>query len=258
MCSQLNNKVMMPGGLDEVLKRQFKLQKNFNSLSKGFWRNTGLCKCRIINTAHLVPSNLFIFPKRKLILKVRCKNWEYIKIRQHNYQSGQKRSFKCASDHRKLAGVSVLKAKMDILRKSWQQHPTRHQLYSHLPPITKTIQARRTRHAGHCWRSKDELISDVLLWTPAYGQAKAGRPARTYIQQLCEDTRCIPEDLPKAMNDREKLRGRIRDIRASGKTWWWWYIVNVRQFTFATCRMRHKVNLLSGVFLLFDWLPYQG
>ena len=67
-----------------------------------------------------------------------------------------------------------------ILNKSWQQHPTRHQLYSHLLPITKTIQARRTRHAGHCWRSMDEIVSDVLLWTPAYGQSKAGRPARTY------------------------------------------------------------------------------
>ena len=73
-----------------------------------------------------------------------------------------------------------------ILNKSWRQHPTRHQLYGHLPPITKTIQVRRTRHAGHCWRSRDELISDVLLWTPTYGRAKAGRPARTYIQQLCE------------------------------------------------------------------------
>ena len=52
-----------------------------------------------------------------------------------------------------------------ILNKSWQQHTTRHQLYSHLPPITKIIQARRTRHTGHCWKSKDELISDVLLWT---------------------------------------------------------------------------------------------
>ena len=91
-----------------------------------------------------------------------------------------------------------------ILNKSWQQHPTRHQLYSRLPPITRTTQARQTRYAGHCWRSKDELISDVLLGTPAYGQAKAGRPARTYIQQLCEDTGCSPEDLPEAMNDREK------------------------------------------------------
>ena len=78
-----------------------------------------------------------------------------------------------------------------VLKKSWRQHPTRHQLYGHLPPpITKTIQVRRTRHAEHCWRSKDELISDVLLWTPTCGRAKAGRPARTYIQQLCEDTGC--------------------------------------------------------------------
>ena len=53
-----------------------------------------------------------------------------------------------------------------ILNKYWRQHPTRHQLYAHLPPITKTIQVRRTRHAGHCWRSRDELISDVLLWIP--------------------------------------------------------------------------------------------
>ena len=37
-----------------------------------------------------------------------------------------------------------------ILNKSWRQHPIRHQLYGHLPPITKTIQVRRTRHAGHC------------------------------------------------------------------------------------------------------------
>ena len=102
-----------------------------------------------------------------------------------------------------------------ILNKSWQQHPTRHQLYGHLPPITKTIQVRRTRHAGHCWRSRDELIRDVVLWIPTHGRAKAGRPARTYIQQLCEDTGCCPEDLPRAMNDREEWRERVRDIRAT-------------------------------------------
>ena len=112
-----------------------------------------------------------------------------------------------------------------ILNRFWWQHPTRHQLYGHRPPITKTIQVRRTRHAGHCRRSRDELISDVLQWTPAYGRAKAGRPARTYIQLLCDDTGCNPEDLPEAMNDREKWRERVRDIRAGGTTWWreWWY-----------------------------------
>ena len=65
-----------------------------------------------------------------------------------------------------------------ILNKSWRQHSTRHQLYGHLPSITKTIQVKWTRHAGHSWGSRDELISDVLLWTPIYGRAKAGRPAR--------------------------------------------------------------------------------
>ena len=62
------------------------------------------------------------------------------------------------------------------------------------------------RHAGHSWKNKDVLISDVLLWTPTYGRAKAGRPAQTYIQQLCEDTGCSSKDLPEAMNDREKWR----------------------------------------------------
>ena len=103
-----------------------------------------------------------------------------------------------------------------ILNKSWRQHPTKQQVYGHLPPIMKTIQVRRTRHAGLCWRSRDELISDVLLWTPTYGRAIAERPTQTYTQQLCEDTECSPEDLPEAMNDREKWRERVRDIRATG------------------------------------------
>ena len=106
-----------------------------------------------------------------------------------------------------------------ILNKSRRQHSTKHQLYGHLPPITKTIQVRRPRHAGHCWRSRDERISDVLPWTPTYGRAKAGRPAGTYIQQLCEDTGCSPEGLLEAMNDKEKWRERVRDIRACSMTW---------------------------------------
>ena len=105
-----------------------------------------------------------------------------------------------------------------ILNRSWQQHPTIHQLYGPLPPITKTIQVRRTRHAGHCWRSRDELIRDVLLWTPTHSRAKAGRPARTYLQQLYEDTGCCPEDLPRAMNDWEEWRERVRDIRGTSTT----------------------------------------
>ena len=122
---------------------------------------------------------------------------------------------------RKLHG-NYTRMLRSILKKSERQHTSRHLLYGHLPSITKTIQVRRTRHAGHCWRSRDELISDVLLRTPTYGRAKVGRPAWTYIQQLCEDAGCSPEDMLEAMNDWEKWRERVRDIRACGTTWWWW------------------------------------
>ena len=105
-----------------------------------------------------------------------------------------------------------------ILNKSWRQHPTKKQLYGHLPSIMKAIKVRRTRHSAHCWRSRDELKSDVLQWTPSHGRAKAGRPARTYTQQLCADTGCNSEDLPEAMDDREVWRERIRDIRADVET----------------------------------------
>ena len=90
-----------------------------------------------------------------------------------------------------------------ILNIYWRQHPTKQLLYGYLPLISKTIKIRRTRHAGHYWRSRDELISDELPWTPSHGRAKARRPARTYIQQLCADTGCSPEDLPEAMDDWE-------------------------------------------------------
>ena len=110
-----------------------------------------------------------------------------------------------------------------ILSKSWRQHPTKQQLYSNLPPIMKTIKIIRTRHIGHCWKSRDDLISDVLLWSSSHGWAKAGWPARTYIQQLCADTGFSPEDLPEALENREGWQKRVKDIDADGARWWWWW-----------------------------------
>ena len=104
-----------------------------------------------------------------------------------------------------------------ILNRSWRQYPTKQQLYDHQPPITESIQVGRTRYAGHYWRSKDELVSDILLWAASHGRAKAKWPARTSIQQPCCDTGCSPEDLPKAMDDRQVWRERVREIRAEAR-----------------------------------------
>ena len=125
--------------------------------------------------------------------------------------NGTMSSFLGQQFYRSTLYTRILRA---ILNKSWRQHLTKKQLYSHLPLISKIFKVRRTRHAGHCWRSRKEIIRDLLLWTPSYGRAKAGRLARTYIQQLCEDAGCSPGDLPEAINDREGWWERVR--------WWWW------------------------------------
>ena len=130
-----------------------------------------------------------------------------------------------------------------ILNTSWRQYPTKQQLYGHLPPITKSIKVRRTRHTERCWRIRDELISDFLQWTPSHGQAKAGRLARTYIQQLCEDTGYSPEDLLEAMNDRKEWGERARDIRAGGTTKWWWWKQFISLFTWSNVLESKNTNL---------------
>ena len=106
----------------------------------------------------------------------------------------------------------ILRTRMlqSIFNKSWKQHPTKQHLYDHLSPISKTIQIRRKRHERLYWRSKDELISNVLLWTPSYRRASVGRPPRTYLQQFCTNTWCSLEDLPEVMDDREEWRERVR------------------------------------------------
>ena len=95
---------------------------------------------------------------------------------------------------------------------------TPHKTAAVRPPTTHHEKVRRTRHAGHSWRSKDGFISDILQWTPSHGRAKTRRPARTYIQQLCA------EDLLGAMDDRDGWWERVREIRAGSASWWWWRI----------------------------------
>ena len=138
-----------------------------------------------------------------------------------------------------------------ILNKSLRQHPTKQQLYGHLPPIMKTIKIRQTRHAGDCWRSRDELISDVLLWTPSHGRAKAGHPARTYMQQLSADTGCSPEDLLKAMDDRKVWQERVRNISADSVTYSLWSS-GLHTVSSHSCCMYVRAGRPA-----FDW-PYVG
>ena len=134
-----------------------------------------------------------------------------------------------------------------ILNKSRRKHLTKKKLYGYLPPVTKTIQVRRTRHAEHYCRCREELISDELVWIPLYGREKAERPAGTYIQQLCADRGYSPEDLSE-----DRWRERVYDIRADGATWWWWCISNITSWRKQRCfftlrRKEYQLVLVSNI-----------
>ena len=84
-----------------------------------------------------------------------------------------------------------------------QKNPIGHRNYS------------KTTYEGHCWRADNELASTALLLQPQYGQRSRGRPAKTYIGQLVEDTEYTLDELPNAMNDRDGWRKHVNECRAS-------------------------------------------
>ena len=93
-----------------------------------------------------------------------------ISFKQRLYQYYSKDApHRCSQNIQKKLEGNYTRIPWTILNKSWKQHPTNQQLYDHLSPISKTIQVRWTRDAEHCWRSKDKLMSNVLLWILTQG-----------------------------------------------------------------------------------------
>ena len=56
------------------------------------------------------------------------------------------------------------------------------------------IQVKRARHAEHWWRSKYELINDILLWTTTNGHTSVNQLVKTNIYQLCVNIGCRLDD----------------------------------------------------------------
>ena len=51
----------------------------------------------------------------------------------------------------------------------------------------------------HHLKSKDKLRSNVLLWTSTHKYTSVGQLTKAYIHQLCSNTGCHLEDLPKTI-----------------------------------------------------------
>ena len=104
-----------------------------------------------------------------------------------------------------------------VLGVSWKEHKTNKELYGNLPKITDTLMIRRLRFIGHCWRKKDEVISDLLLWEPKHGARKRGRPATTYVDQLRNDTGLSIAELKNIMGNRKEWMKLVNGVRVRSK-----------------------------------------
>ena len=78
-------------------------------------------------------------------------------------------------------------------------------------PLNKETKLNHDLSVFHCWRLKDNLISDILRWTPMHGLTSVGQPAKTYIHQLWMDIEHLLEDLPRTMADRDNWCKRDKE-----------------------------------------------
>ena len=71
-----------------------------------------------------------------------------------------------------------------VLNVHWQQRITNKDLYGKLPRLSEKIRQRRVRFAGHCSRSVDEPVSNLVHWIPKHRRRRPGKPNLTYIDVM--------------------------------------------------------------------------
>ena len=75
-----------------------------------------------------------------------------------------------------------------ILNISRKDYPTKIRLYGNIQPLTSTLRIRRIGFAGHCYRSEEEIIKDVLLRMPNLKKAMKDRTTWKKIVEISRET----------------------------------------------------------------------
>ena len=90
---------------------------------------------------------------------------------------------------------------------NWKDHVTNEELYGDLSSVTRKIQQRRLRLAGHCARHPEEVANRLVLWEPLEGTKNRGRQKTTFIDNLLRDTGMEnTSELRTLMKDRDVWR----------------------------------------------------
>ena len=89
-----------------------------------------------------------------------------------------------------------------------------------LPPISASHQIRWLQFSGHCWRSKNETSSQLLLWEPKHGRHSKGAPTNNkqrLLTNLESDTSLSRQDLAPVMANRQEWDRFIKSVRVHPK-----------------------------------------
>ena len=139
----------------------------------------------------------------------------------------------------------------------WQNpesiYSTDHQLYCHLPPISKAIQIRRTRDAGNCWRSKDELMwcSPMDLFSRIYQcwPTDKNNPYNRSVQTQDMVWKIYWVEWRQSVCERERERERERESQGNS---YWQMTLNRSRCLFAQVSL--SVSLFNGISTFVGYL----
>jgi hypothetical protein len=79
---------------------------------------------------------------------------------------------------------------------------TNKELYGDIPKVTAKISSRRLQYAGHCKSAKGRIVSDLVTWRPTQGRRAKGRPKKTFMDLLQDDTGYTLGEIETSMQDR--------------------------------------------------------
>ena len=110
---------------------------------------------------------------------------------------------------------------------------------------TRSVQPLTSHLTNHSSKTNKESFAREVITNSlamfSYGLTSIDWPAKIYIHQLYVDTRCNLEDLPGAMDYRNRWWGRSKEIHAINMTWgWWWWCL----------RFQSKLTLFRRVLCL--------
>jgi hypothetical protein len=89
------------------------------------------------------------------------------------------------------------------------QKMTNSQLYGELPLLSDKIQVRRLKLVGHLLRHNDESASQLVIWRSTNGKVRRGRPMRTYVDQLENDSGLPATELAPLANDHQLCKSVV-------------------------------------------------